>query len=181
MSRGDLAGLTSPHPLGALLPAVYLDDSLAQRFTEGLDEVLAPVFLTLDNLAAYFDPRLAPADFLSWVARWVGVELDETWPEARRRAVVAAAVVAHRRRGTRLGLAEHVRLVTGADVEVTESGGAAWSATPGAAAPGTEPARVSVRVVAADPAAVDRARLDRAVRENCPAHVTYAVEVVATA
>ncbi len=177
MSRGDLPGLPTPHPLGAMLPGVYLDDSFAQRFTAGLDDVLAPVFLTLDGLDSYVDPLLAPEDFLSWLAAWVGVELDETWPEARRRAVVAAAVVAHRRRGTAFGVAEHVRLVADVDVEVVENGGAVWSATPGTAAPGSEPAHVTVRVTPGA-APLDRARLDRAVRESIPAHVTYDVEVV---
>jgi phage tail-like protein len=178
VSRRDLPGLPTPHPLGAMLPAVYLEDSFAQRFTAGLDEVLAPVLLTLDNLAAYVDPRFAPEDFLAWLSRWVGAEPDETWPEERRRSVVAAAVVAHRRRGTLSGLVEHVRLVADVDVEVTENGGAAWGAEPGTAAPGTAgPPHVTVRVTAADPARVDRTRLDRAVRESLPAHVTLDVEV----
>lgn len=180
MSRGDLATLPTPHPIGQQLPGTYLEDDLAQRFTAGLDDVLAPVFLVLDNLAAYVDPLVAPDDFVEWLAGWVGVELDETWPDARRRAVVDAAVVAHRRRGTARGLAEHVRLVTGVEVDLVETGGAVWSATPGTAPPGREPPHVTVRVRAPDPAAVDRVRLDRAVREAIPAHVAYAVEVVAS-
>ena len=179
MSRGDLPGRPTPHPIGQRLPAVYLEDAFAQRFTGGLDDVLSPVFLVLDNLAAYVDPLVAPDDFVEWLAGWVGVELDETWPDRRRRAVVDAAVVAHRRRGTARGLAEHVRLVAGVDVELVESGGAVWSATPGAAPPGVDPPHVTVRIGVPDPAAVDRVRLDRAVREAVPAHVTYAVEVVA--
>lgn len=179
MSRGDLP-VPTPHPVGRLLPGVYLEDDLAQRFTAGLDDVLAPVFLVLDSLAAYVDPALAPEDFVDYLAGWVGVELDETWPEARRRAVVASAVVAHRRRGTPRGLVEQIRLVAGLDVEMVETGGAVWSAEPGTPAPGSEPPHVTVRVGARDPATVDRARLDRAVREACPAHVTYDVEVVAS-
>ncbi|MEU3573930.1 SDR family oxidoreductase, partial [Kitasatospora sp. NPDC036755] len=68
MTRAAVPGLPSPYPIGRLLPAMYADDDFAQRFTAGLDTVLAPVFATLDNLPAYFQPGLAPADFLDWLA-----------------------------------------------------------------------------------------------------------------
>lgn len=72
MNRAAVPGLPSRHPIGEQLPALYAEDDFAQRFTAGLDTVLAPVFATLDSLPSYFDPRLAPADFLSWLASWVG-------------------------------------------------------------------------------------------------------------
>lgn len=178
MTRGTVPGLPSPHPLGQLLPAVYLEDDFAQRFTAGLDEVLAPVLLTLDCLDSYLDPWLTPDDFLEWLASWVGVELDETWPPARRRALVTRAAWLHARRGTRAGLTEYLRLVTGLDVEVSESGGARWSTEPGAPPPGTYPPRLIVRVRTADPAGVDTARLERAVREARPAGLPYEIQVV---
>ena len=83
MSRRSVPELATPHPLGELLPGLYLDDDLVQRWTAGLDEVLAPVFLTLDSLDAYFDSRLAPIDFVGWLAGWVDAELDERWPARR--------------------------------------------------------------------------------------------------
>ena len=82
--RGMVAGLASPHPLGAALPALYQEDAFAQRLTASLDEVLSPIFASLDGLASYLDPALAPDDFLDWLAGWVGVSLDETWPIERR-------------------------------------------------------------------------------------------------
>src|SRR5437879_2123507 len=87
MTRGFVPGLASPHPLGDRLPAMYLEDSLVQRMTHAFDVVLAPIFSSLDNLDAYVDPELAPADFLLWLGDWVGLALDEAWPEERRRAV----------------------------------------------------------------------------------------------
>ncbi|MGW2090124.1 hypothetical protein ACWCQ6_35010, partial [Streptomyces sp. NPDC001880] len=68
MTRAAVPGLASRYPIGGLLPALYADDDLAQRFTAGLDTVLAPVLSTLDNLPAYFDPLLTPADFLPWLS-----------------------------------------------------------------------------------------------------------------
>ena len=75
-----MKALVSPHPLGAYLPALYQEDEFAQRWTSGLDVVLAPIFHSMDNIEAYLDPRLAPADFLDWLASWMGLVADETWP-----------------------------------------------------------------------------------------------------
>jgi phage tail-like protein len=178
MTRGTVDGLMSAHPLGELLPGVYLEDPLAQRFTEGLDTVLAPVFVTLDCLDAYLNPWLTPRDLLPWLASWVGIELDETWPEDRQRAMVAAAARLHRDRGTHRGLVDYLQLFTGGEIEVNESGGARWSAEPGALPPGEAVPRLQVIVRVSDPNSVNRARLDRAVRDARPAHMPYQVEVL---
>jgi phage tail-like protein len=157
---------------------VYLEDSLAQRFTAGLDTVLAPVFLTLDCLDAYLDPWLTPPDFLPWLASWVGIELDETWPETRQREIVAAAARLHRDRGTRRGLIDYVELLTGGKVELIESGGTLTSAEPDASPPGTPTPGLRVIVRVSDPNWINMARLDRAVRDARPAHLSYQVQVL---
>lgn len=74
--RGSVDGLGSSAPIGAMLPAIFADDDLAQRFVAGLDEVLAPFLVVLDNLDSYFDPALAPLDFTRWLADWVGAETE---------------------------------------------------------------------------------------------------------
>lgn len=175
--RGTLPELRSPHPLGLMLPGLYHGDPFAQGFTEGLDAVLAPVLSTLDCLDAYLDPRLAPADFVEWLAGWVGLAVDENWPLDRQRALVARTVELYSWRGTARGLVELVRLYVGVEPEVTDSGGAAWSAVPGGEAPGSaEPVvRVRVRVPAGEEP--DARRLDAVVAAAKPAHVRHEVEV----
>ncbi|MCA1274718.1 phage tail protein [Streptomyces rubiginosohelvolus] len=182
MTRAAVPGLPSRYPIGELLPALYADDDLAQRFTAGLDTVLAPVLSTLDNLPAYVDPALAPADFLPWLASWVGVEADPAWPVELRRAVVARAVELHRWRGTRRGLVERLRLVCGVHAEVRDGGGATWSAEPGAALPPPPTGELLVRVwpVRADDGvdAVDAHRVLEVATASCPVHLTCRVEVL---
>ena len=73
--RGLVAGLDGTHPLGPALPALYQEDVTAQRFLSAFDDALAPILCTLDNIDAYFDPRLAPEDFLDWLGGWVGLSL----------------------------------------------------------------------------------------------------------
>lgn len=183
MSRAAIADLTSRHPIGELLPALYADDELAQRFAAGLDTVLAPVFATLDNLSAYFQPRLAPQDFLAWLAGWLGVEIDPAWPEQARRAVVARAVELHRWRGTRRGLAAQLRLSLGVGVQIDDGGGVASSDAPGAELPpapasSAPAATLLVRVWPLGPGEVDPDQVLAVVRSACPAHLACQVLVL---
>ena len=113
MTRGLIDELPSTRPLASFLPAMLQADDFCVRFTQGLDPVLAPVLSTIDNLDAYVDPWLTPPDFLDWLAGWFGLELDATWPEERRRALVANALELGRWRGTVVGLAMLVELYTG--------------------------------------------------------------------
>jgi phage tail-like protein len=176
--RKEIDGLPSPHPLGEQLPGVYLGDDLTMRLTAALDEVLAPVMLTLDCFAGYLDPRLAPPDFVEYLAGWVAFVVDESWGDAQRRELIARAVELHRWRGTSRGLSSHVELLTGGRVEVADSGSCTWSREPGGAVGGHSPAHVTIRVTVADPSTVDN-RMRAAIAELVPAHVRTTVEVVA--
>jgi phage tail-like protein len=183
--RAGIPGTASPHPIGLALPALYLEDDFVQRFAAGLDEVLAPVLLTLDCLEAYLDPALAPDDFLDWLAGWLAAPVDEAWPASLRREVIGRAVELHRWRGTPQGVTAQLRLLSGGEVELVDSGGVTWSTTPTAMPtempPAEEPAPVRVRVRVADPAALDRRRLWEVVVQAVPAHVRVTVEVVKSA
>ncbi|WP_371576790.1 phage tail protein [Streptomyces sp. NBC_01314] len=177
--RGSIDGLGSPTPIGTMLPAVFADDDLAQRFIGGLDDVLAPILSVLDCLDSYFTPSLAPLDFTQWLAGWVGAETDGTEPEARLRAAVAAAAYLHRVRGTRRGLSEAVRLVFGVTPEITESGAATWDARPLGPVPGEARPRLHVALRLPDPTPADEHRLDSLVAAARPAHMPYTVQVTA--
>jgi phage tail-like protein len=175
--RALAPGLPTPHPLGPNLPAMYQEDRFALALTMGLDEVLSPLIASLDNLAGYYDPDLAPDDFLAWLGGWVGAELDDDWPEKRRRALVRRAVEIYRTRGTADGLRAHIELVTGGRVEIVESGGVAWSRESGADLPGQPEPRMTIRVYVDDVAGLDTRALDRLVSASKPAHVIHALEI----
>jgi phage tail-like protein len=182
--RGSIDGLESSVPLGTMLPAVFADDDLIQRFVAGLDEVLAPFLNVLDCLDTYFTPSLAPVDFTRWLGWWVGAETDgiqddNPEAEARLRAAVAAAARLHRVRGTRAGLAEAVWLAFGVEPEITESGGASWSARPLDPFPGEPRPRLHVAIRLPAPTTADEYRLDNLVAAARPAHMPYTVQVTA--
>jgi len=177
--RAAVPGLPTAVPLSAMLPGIFQEDPFTVRFVSGFDDVLAPILSTLDCLPAYFDPSLAPEDFLGWLAGWVGLELDESWPVSRQRAAIAHAAQMYRMRGTVSGLRDNLEVLTGGRVQVADSGGVAWSVTPGAEFPGQDHPRLAVRVSVADPSAVSVSAVDAVVSAAKPAHVVHRVEVVA--
>jgi phage tail-like protein len=175
--RGLVEGLASPHPIAPTLPSLYQDDDLTLRLVAAFDESIAPVLVTLDSLHAYVDPALCPDDFLDWLAGWVGLVPDENWTLERRRALAARAVPVYRLRGTVAGLVGHIELLFGERPEVIDSGGVAWSVTPGTEMPGSPEPRVTVRVGVPRDVRVDFERLQALVAAETPAHVISELEV----
>lgn len=185
--------LRSPHPLVDAVPGVYREawlDELARypqqepfglRFLSAFDALLAPLLATLDNLDAYLDPATTPEDFLMWLGEWVAVNVDETWDEDRRRALVARGAELYRRRGTAAGLKEHLEIHTGRKVVISESGETAWSLKPGTPPPGRAQPLVVVTMVVEDPKAVDRAELDAVIAAAKPAHVPHRLDLITPA
>ncbi|WBQ06502.1 phage tail protein I [Kribbella sp. CA-293567] len=172
--RGTTTALGTPYPLGLLLPAVFQEDDLLMRFTGAIDLLIAPAISTLDCLAAYVDPALAPPDYLGWLATWVGIELDETWPVEQQRAAITEAVALHRGRGTVGGLRRQLELATGGEVEVLDSGGVSWSVVPVDEPAGQAPP--SVQVIARSNK-IGLAALEAVVDAAKPAQVVHEVRI----
>jgi phage tail-like protein len=175
--RLGLEELESGSPISQLLPGMLADDEFAQRFASAFDTILAPVLATLDCIDSYFDPWLAPKDFLEWLATWVAIELDELLPQDRQRLLVSEAVRLYRMRGTAIGLAEQIAIYTGLEVEITESGGSTWSAAPGGAPPGENYPRLTVKLITSDPGSVDVNRVNVLVSASKPAHLPHTIEL----
>jgi phage tail-like protein len=176
--RGPIDSLGSPHPLGLTLPGIYQSDPLAQRLCASLDDVLAPVLSTLDNISAYLDVSTAPADFLPWLGRWLGMPGDGgQWPE-RQRELLRSMSELQGWQGTKGGIEAAVEALVGVHTEAIESGGSASSMDPGAPLPGEPTPAVVVRVFPNVGQEVDEVRLRAIVRAIKPAHVVDRVQVV---
>jgi phage tail-like protein len=154
-------------------------DPVVQELADAFDQALAPVLSVLDNFHSYLDPMLTPPDFLDWLAGWLAQPLDETWALERRRELVARAVELNRVRGTRAALAEQVRIYTGGEVEISDSGGSTYSTTGGGQLPGSAGFTCVVRVRVPDPKSVNLQRLSALVAAAKPAHIAHEIEVVA--
>lgn len=179
--RGMIAGLENPHPMRLSMPALYQEDDFTNRFVSAFDEVLATILQTVDSVDAYFDPTLAPMDFVAWLAQWVGLELDENWSDEQQRRLVGRAVELASWRGTARGLVDLLRIYAGLPeeaIEIEDNGGVSHSQTPNASFPGEATPRLVVRIRSADEGDVDVTRVERLVAMAKPAHLPHQVEVL---
>ena len=170
----------------AYLPAIFSEEesSFIARYLLIFETILDEYDQILDGLPYYFAADTGPAAFLPWLASWVGLVLEEGWPEERRRAVLAGAMELHRWRGTIRGLTEHVRLYTGYKPEIVERGS---GLTLGAESRlghqtvlgrGEHRNHFSVILRVPEPVAIDRRRLRVIVEAQRPAHTTFALFVL---
>jgi phage tail-like protein len=91
--------------LRSALPEIYQGEGeFGVRFVGGLETLLDPIMGTLDALHAYFDPDLAPRDALELLTAWLGLRIDESWPDERLRQALRLAAELSRSRGTKRGL-----------------------------------------------------------------------------
>ncbi|HSI80968.1 MAG TPA: phage tail protein [Solirubrobacterales bacterium] len=112
------------------LPAVYREQDFAMRLVGSLEGALDPIVAILDSLPAYFDTELAPQDLVELLCAWLGIELDETQPEAQWRRVMRSAIELGRWRGTRRGVTLTLELAfPELDFRVEDGGGVTWAAS----------------------------------------------------
>ena len=85
----------------------------------------------IDELPVLFDAGAAPdaAGWLDWLAGWLALELDATWPTPRRRAAVAEEFELAGIRGTARGVARIIQRDTGVVAAIDEPSARAviWS------------------------------------------------------
>lgn len=102
------------------LPSLYYKDELMGRFLMLFESFWKPLEGQIDHLPLYFDPQMAPPDFLPWLASWLDLVLDERWPEERRRLLIRSAAALYRKRGTRQGLQRYLEIFAGDRIEIIE-------------------------------------------------------------
>ncbi|GAB4324395.1 MAG: phage tail protein [Dehalococcoidia bacterium] len=154
------------------LPGIYEGNEFLARFLLIFETILSPIHRTVDNLPHYWDPRLAPPQLLGWLGSWLGLVLDERWPEERRRELIAAAADLYRWRGTRRGMGEFIRLYTGFTPEIVEP------TLSDVSADRTRAYRFTVRVTVPRDQAVDRSLLERIIDLEKPAFAASTLEIV---
>lgn len=148
------------------LPPIYAADPFLGRFLLAFEGVLAPIEQAVDHFDLYLSPRTAPRFFLEQLAQWLGVTLDEKWPTAKRRAILAEAAELYRRRGTRWSLSRHIEIYAGVAPEIVE--------------PEDRPFHFRVILRLPGGQAIDQAAIERIVQAHKPAHTTYELEIVHT-
>jgi hypothetical protein len=71
-----------------------------------------------------------------------------------------------------------VRALINCEVEISDSGGTAWSQQPNSPLPGSSEAYLAVKLIPLQGAEIDPATADAVVAAAKPAHVRHSVEIV---
>ena len=145
------------------LPSLFQENDFLGRMLLIYESVWEPLERRQEHLPLYFDPRTCPAELLPWLARWLELQLDPHWPEARRRALVAEAMELYRWRGTAYGMTRMLEVCTGITPAITED----------PAQPHTF--RIAMRIPMGSD--VRREVVEELVRAHKPAHVGYVLEI----
>ncbi|HSN24950.1 MAG TPA: phage tail protein [Kofleriaceae bacterium] len=108
------------------LPAIYRrSDAVGRNLVRDVCFVFEHMFDSIEKHITdgwrFYDPHVAPPEFLDWLAKWTAFTLDLDWPEAQRRALVKRAVDLYRIRGTKRGLTLFLKLFTGHEPEIKEN------------------------------------------------------------
>ncbi len=125
----------------ANLPAVLQEGPFLGRFllafeailhglpsSEGVESLPVGLSVLLDRMHTNFDPlgerdspeTRAPAEMLPWLAQWMATSLWDDWNEETKRNFLAHCISLYRRRGTRSGLEELLRVCVTPMVKVIE-------------------------------------------------------------
>jgi phage tail-like protein len=114
------------------LPAVFRADPVSgdflARFLSIFDTMRNQTSLLISGMFHLFDPMSSPAnrqnqpgaDFLSWLASWLGMTLQSNWPTAKRRELMRQAHRLFALRGTPEGLKLHIELYAGVRPQILE-------------------------------------------------------------
>ena len=102
------------------LPEVYSYDDFINRFLMMFESFWKPINQQISQSENIYDPDLTPEAFLNWLASWVGMQIDETFPKDRIRLLIRNAIPFLHSRGTAESLKYFLELYSGGKVEIKE-------------------------------------------------------------
>ena len=146
------------------LPYIYTDHPFLGRYLLIFEDLFGPLDQAIAHFDLFLDPRTAPESYLSTLADWLGLVLDDRWPAERRRAILHSAVELYDFRGTKVGLARMLEASTGCQAEIAEH-------TDG-------PHSFSVTISRATGQEVDEQMVRHLIDTNKPAHTVYKLEII---
>ncbi|PKM82014.1 MAG: hypothetical protein CVU89_06650 [Firmicutes bacterium HGW-Firmicutes-14] len=99
------------------LPAVYREDEQSRDFLERFLSLFETFFSRMDfeigHIERYLDAEFVTGDFLRWLGSWLSIAVDENWTDEKLRLLIKKAPALYKKRGTREGIQEIIRVYTG--------------------------------------------------------------------
>ncbi len=145
------------------LPYIYSEHPFLGRYLLIFEDLFGPFDQVVGHFDLFLDPRTAPETFLSTLAEWLGLVLDDRWPAERRRAILRSAVELYDYRGTKVGMTKLLEASTGCEVEVEEHAAG--------------PHSFHVTIHQRPDQDVDEGMVRNLIDTNKPAHTVYQLEI----
>jgi phage tail-like protein len=145
------------------LPYIYSEDEFLGRYLLLFEDLFGPLDQVIAHFDLFLDPRTAPESFLSVLAGWLGLVLDDRWPAERRRAILETAVELYDFRGTKKGLTQLLEASTECRVEISENADG--------------PHSFRVILIPGEGQAVDEQMVRHLIETNKPAQTVYRLEI----
>ncbi len=132
-ARGMLVDATIEIELGVsmqswirFLPQIYQvtsDDNNAflQNFLWIFQQIHDSVRHRLEQVDALFRPADTPPEFLHWLASWIALQLEDDWPEEKKRRWLRFAPTLYNIRGTRRALEQLLEIYVGVRPRIYEN------------------------------------------------------------
>jgi len=96
------------------MPELYRDDQESAAFLERFLSVMGSSFTDIEaeieSIGELLDPHGVSSESLAWLESWVAADSGREWPESARRELLARAPELYKKRGTKAGLLELIRL-----------------------------------------------------------------------
>lgn len=154
------------------LPVGLTDDDFFHRFVSLFEALSDSVLDGVDTLDHLLDTTVSPLPVVRYLATWLGMPtIDPDLPEELQRRLLQGAGAALQYRGTARGLTAYLRLLTGHEPVIEESGGVYRAG----AAP-LDAGHVRIRLDHTGGWLRD-AHLRELIRDELPAHVSFELVV----
>jgi phage tail-like protein len=113
---------SSPDPALAVDPLLGRFLLAFERILTGLSPEDRPAGIEqlLSSIPSYFDPQRVPAEFLSWLAGWIGVTLRGDWSEAQQRDFLQQIPALYPMRGTLACMSAMLTIFLGKSFTISE-------------------------------------------------------------
>jgi len=169
----------SPFPLEDQVPAMLAEDPMVRAFLAGLDEVWAPIVLTMDCFYAYLDPRTAPLDMVAYLGSWILADTVDAWNESSVRDDIARAHALFAMAGTARAIKDRLVPREAESLIINDPGTTLMSTMPTNPQDWNDSVRPVSITVRALPGATEavRDRIRAIIRDLTPAHVVLDVVI----
>lgn len=90
------------------LPEIYREQDRKSPFLSEFLSIFESVFVDIEarmqGRTQYVDPQEIPAEYLSWLEEWLGVDISDDWPESAKRELLERLPDLYKMSGTKRGI-----------------------------------------------------------------------------